>query len=222
MKTVLSFEYLRKYITLIAISFILLQFNCPVYAWVDNNNINRSDIVDSDHMGLDWTVQDGTEIAGNHTNIGNFKIESGDRVYVKASNGTNFGAVEIYAASITIDGILTANERGFGGGGGGGGSYGMGSWNGSRSMPVGSIGQGGTGTADGSNGNNAFEHWTSGHGNHTGFVVVRVVTVGEVLVALAEHNALIIPGMGKPGSLVLGVAMQLPVQTVILQLMNLC
>ena len=164
--------YFREHkciIITIGFVFMMVLYSGLAYAWVDNNNINRSDIVDSDHMGIDWTVQDGTEIAGNHTNIGNFKIESGDRVYVKAYNGTNFGAVEIYADSITIDGILTANERGFGGGGGGGGSYGMGSWNGSRSMPVGSIGQGGTGTADGSNGNNAFEHWTSGHGNHTGF-----------------------------------------------------
>ncbi|MBI5202584.1 MAG: hypothetical protein HY925_13420, partial [Elusimicrobia bacterium] len=74
-----------------------------------------------DHCGLDWTITDGTVVAGSHTNIGNVFINAGSTVSLQAYQvSANGGFLTIIASgSITIDGVVDARGRGYGGGGGG-------------------------------------------------------------------------------------------------------
>jgi len=150
-------------------SFIFICNNDNAYSWVDSNNNVRSDIIDGNHEGLDWVIPNGTLIAGVHTNIRNFTIETSKTVTVKAYDGTKYGRVEIYADSIAIAGTLSADSSGFGGGGGGGGSFGNGSFAGTLSEPSGALGKGGSGVAGGNNGGDGLGAWTPNHGNNTCF-----------------------------------------------------
>lgn len=72
-----------------------------------------------DHGGADWNpAKDcaGGEISGKHTNIGILTIESGETVFVKEFNGTNFGSVSLLAQHATISGSLSAQGKGYLGG----------------------------------------------------------------------------------------------------------
>jgi hypothetical protein len=96
-----------------------------------------------DHCGQDWIISSNTAIAGVHTNVGNFVIDSGKTATVKKRSGSNYGFVKIHAVDIDIKGTLDAIGAGYGGGGGGGGGAGA---NG------GAAGSGGAGTIGGGNG----------------------------------------------------------------------
>nr|XP_026692657.1 uncharacterized protein LOC101242430 [Ciona intestinalis] len=71
----------------------------------------------NDHMGADWTVNDGEEIWGVHCNLSHFVIADHATVSVKAWNGdTGTGKLEIFAKDIDIYGTLTATGKGYRGG----------------------------------------------------------------------------------------------------------
>jgi hypothetical protein len=78
------------------------------YAWTDTGG--------GDHGGEDWTPACGSEIAGNHTNIGNFSIAAGCTVFVKAWDGANYGTLFIEAITIGIEGTLDGSGKGYRGG----------------------------------------------------------------------------------------------------------
>ena len=106
-----------------------------------------------DHGGSDWTPTTGQVIGGYHYNIGTFSIPSGQTNYVtqytSASGPSDTsGYVRIVATTISIQGTLDAQGRGYGGGGGG---YG-GIANGYQGTPgfVGTAGSGGNGGNAGS------------------------------------------------------------------------
>jgi len=69
-----------------------------------------------DHEGEDWIPEDGSEIAGMHWNISEFRIEMGYTVSIKAWNGTTYGTLIINATRIVINGKLNGNARGYKGG----------------------------------------------------------------------------------------------------------
>ena len=76
---------------------------------------------DTDHRGTDWIISASTTIAGMHKNIGDFRILPGITVSVVATTVTaspwtnsRYGSVQIYANSIHIDGLLTADGAGYG------------------------------------------------------------------------------------------------------------
>ncbi len=85
-----------------------------------------------DHGGADWTISTNTSIAGVHTNIGVFTVNTGITATVQAyDNGVNstYGKLEINANSVNIVGTLTGTGSGYrgaataNGGGPGGGIY---------------------------------------------------------------------------------------------------
>src|SRR4051812_33905050 len=75
-------------------------------AWTDTGG--------GDHGGADWTISANTVIAGTHTNVGTFTINSGITATVQALSGTSFGTLAVYAGGINIAGALNANGAGFG------------------------------------------------------------------------------------------------------------
>lgn len=92
--------------------FVIILFIPPVLSW-DNTS-------GGDHLGLDWTPDNMTNISGVHYNIGAFLIPLGFTIYVDGYQKTASGGnVTIQALSINISGTLDANGRGYGGGGGG-------------------------------------------------------------------------------------------------------
>jgi len=105
-----------------------------------------------EHCGDDWTISTNTEIAGVHTGIGTFTIDSGITADIKDYDGTDFGSVEIHAETIDIQGTIDASGSGYpGGGGGGGGAGANGGSAGSGGDSLGNIGSNG-GSASGSGG----------------------------------------------------------------------
>ncbi|MBT4136164.1 hypothetical protein HOD75_01700 [archaeon] len=104
-------KYKKNFIIFFTIILFSLSIN-SIYAW-DNSS-------GGDHSEEDWIPVNGTNISGNHFNIGTFTIPEGVIVYIdgyqKTSNGGN---VTISASVINISGKLEASGRGFGGGGAG-------------------------------------------------------------------------------------------------------
>lgn len=80
-------------------------------------NVSRAkawtDLGGGDHGGADWTISSNTNIAGVHTNVGTFTINTGVTATVQAYNGTSYGTVEIEANSVSIVGTLTAYGSGY-------------------------------------------------------------------------------------------------------------
>lgn len=78
---------------------------------------------DYDHAGADWTPTNGDAydldasanigIAGIHCNIGIFTVPAGITVYIYGYDGTNYGKLDISAASLTISGTLSATGKGY-------------------------------------------------------------------------------------------------------------
>ncbi|MBS3120055.1 hypothetical protein J4475_04515, partial [Candidatus Woesearchaeota archaeon] len=90
------------------------------------------------HCGQAWVLSGSQTIAGVHTDVGLFQINSGVTATVSGQ-----AELEVYAENIIIGGIIDANSKGGAGGGGGGG--------GSCSSP-GSGCAGGNGIAGGGSG----------------------------------------------------------------------
>jgi len=122
-----------------------------------------------DHGGEDWIIAFDTKIAGIHTNIRTFKVNTGIIVTVKAYDGSSHGTFEVHAVDVDVDGIITTKNSpgsghgGGGGGGGGGGSHYMYGQHGSG----GNGGAGIAGSEDGKNGGSGL-HERGGHGGAGG------------------------------------------------------
>lgn len=118
------FKIARIYLTILLCLLLILPglflFPQPVQAWSNTGG--------GDHGGADWTISVATEVAGNHTNIGTFTVNSGITATLKAYNGASYGTFEVHANTINVIGTLTASGKGFGGGGAGGGGGGCGLW----------------------------------------------------------------------------------------------
>ena len=63
------------------------------------------------HAGTDWTIADGTTVAGVHYNIGTVTIASGDTATIE--QGTE---LEVYAESVYIEGTINGKGKGYSGG----------------------------------------------------------------------------------------------------------
>jgi hypothetical protein len=64
-----------------------------------------------DHGGSNWSPSDGTYIAGVHTNIGKFSVQSGVTVYISTAV-----ELEVHARQVTVAGTIDGNELGYAGG----------------------------------------------------------------------------------------------------------
>lgn len=78
-----------------------------------NHDGNDWEPTNGDAWDLDATAAIG--IAGTHCNVGNFTLASGKTVYVNMYDGSDFGAVRIYANNATIAGTLDATGKGYAG-----------------------------------------------------------------------------------------------------------
>lgn len=85
-----------------------------------------TNLLGGSHDGTDWTIDENTVIAGVHTDILTFKVNEAITASVKEFDGSIYGAIEIHALNIIVEGTLTASGAGGIGGGGGGGSGGAG------------------------------------------------------------------------------------------------
>ncbi|MFH0833811.1 MAG: hypothetical protein V2A63_00265 [Patescibacteria group bacterium] len=133
-----------------------LLFSTPAFAW--------SNLGGGDHGGADWIIPVNTEVAGIHTNVGTFKINSGITATVKKYDGTNYGSFEVNANDVDIVGTIDATGAGYGGGGGGGGGGGAGT---RRTAPEngGLGGLGSSGGAEGADGDpGLWGEWSPGNG----------------------------------------------------------
>jgi len=101
-----------------------------------------------DHSGADWTISTNINIAGVHTNIGTFKVNTGITATVEPYSGSAYGTLSISAEDIDIVGVLNASVKGYGGGAGGAGGVGGSGYN--DSDQAGSAG--GAGSRGGANG----------------------------------------------------------------------
>ncbi|MBT4870690.1 MAG: hypothetical protein HON47_03895 [Candidatus Diapherotrites archaeon] len=117
-----------------------------------------------DHGGADWIISSDSQIVGKHTNIGNFRIDSGIIATVKPFDGTNCGLLDINANNIIINGKIDATGAGYGGGAGGGGGGGN-NWH-NRRGSIGSGGIAGQGGTNGSSGSNPSS--IEAYANHSG------------------------------------------------------
>lgn len=113
-----------------------LTFGVPVYGWTNTGG--------GDHGGADWIISSDTEIAGVHTNIGTFTINSG--VTATVSSGV---PLEIHANTINIYGTLDADGKGYSGGSGGEGDGSSGSGYGPGGGGTGNSGYGAAGGGGG-------------------------------------------------------------------------
>jgi len=147
-------------------------FSSSVYAW--------DPLTGGDHAGADWTISVNGEVAGTHTNVGHFKVNTGITATVKAYNGTSYGSFVVESTQTTIDGTLTAYNAGYrpgqGSGGGsndsGGGHGNTGGWGanvgspgtsfGSTFAPITFGGAGGSRNCGGTGGGGAIKITTSG------------------------------------------------------------
>ncbi|MBI2916280.1 MAG: fibronectin type III domain-containing protein, partial [Elusimicrobia bacterium] len=69
-----------------------------------------------DHAGEDWTFTEDSEVCGNHWNVKQFQIKEGVTVKVKPYDGMEYGAFEVHASTLSVNGTLQADGSGFGGG----------------------------------------------------------------------------------------------------------
>lgn len=100
---------LRYYIAfIVSLSIMLFLGIKPAYAW--------DDLTGGDHGGANWTISVNTEVAGVHTNIGTFTVNSGITATVKAyDGGTNptYGNFEVVANSVNVIGTITSVGKGY-------------------------------------------------------------------------------------------------------------
>ncbi len=108
--------------------------------------VGWTDLGGGDHGGAAWTISSNTEVAGVHTNVGTFTINTGITATIKAWDGASYGTFEVQCASASIIGTITASGKGFGGGGAGGGGGGQSTIDPTTGGAV------GAGTAGGANG----------------------------------------------------------------------
>ena len=79
----------------------------------------------TDHLGADWTPVNGSEISGEHTNVGTFTITAGYTVNIdQYDGGADSGWVKVNGVNILVAGILNGYARGYSGGNGGAGGLG--------------------------------------------------------------------------------------------------
>lgn len=69
-----------------------------------------------DHDKTDWTITNGTQIAGVHTGVVVLTIPAGATVTIAPYDGAAFGRVEIQCEDAVIDGDLMGTAAGFRGG----------------------------------------------------------------------------------------------------------
>ena len=107
-----------------------------------------------DHSGADWTPTNNTVVAGVHTNIGAFNLNTGITITVWGyQSGSGAGVFQVYANTMTINGTIDGRGRGYGGGGGRDGNSGSGGFGGKNGNGgTGSIGFYGGGGGGGPNG----------------------------------------------------------------------
>lgn len=94
-------------VTLISLC-VYFSFHSEVLAWTNTGG--------GDHGGDDWTISSNTNVAGVHTNIGTFTINSSTTATVQAyDGGTNptYGNFEVQATTITINGAIAGTSNGF-------------------------------------------------------------------------------------------------------------
>jgi hypothetical protein len=129
-----------------------------------------------DHDGKDWVISESIEITGIHTNVGHFQVNSGVTLKVKDyTQSPEYGILNIYCKSASIDGTINLNFTGFTGGrayrsagqGPGGGSTG-GPWGGGASY--GGLGESGNATRGPIYGeaNNPIYRGSGGSGGNAG------------------------------------------------------
>lgn len=145
-----------------------------------------------DHGGADWIISSNTEVAGNHTNIGLFKVNSGITTTVKAYDGASYGTFEVHAKNVNVIGTITATGKGYGGGGGGGGGGGRQRWAGAYCDQ----GSGGAGTLGGSNGSPGTE---SARGSYGGTGGAGGGTYGGIGGTAGSRGNYDVPVNGGPG-----------------------
>jgi len=90
---------------------------------VADGNVTLAGGTGTDHNGASWTPANGAEISGVHYNISTFTVAAGTTVYVVPWSDGDDGFVEIYAATINIEGTLSGHGRGYPGGAGAGHYY---------------------------------------------------------------------------------------------------
>ena len=69
-----------------------------------------------DHGKADWTITNGTQIAGVHTGVAVLTIPAGATVTIAPYDGAAFGRVEIQCEAAVIEGDLLGTAAGFRGG----------------------------------------------------------------------------------------------------------
>lgn len=136
--------HIRRTTPVVVLLGLALTFAPLALAWA------WTDLGGGDHGGADWTLSANTNIAGIHTNIGTFRIESGVVATVQPWDGTNNGTVEIHADTIDVFGTLSANGSGFGRGQGPGAASGNFLGTGGCGEGGGGAGYGGIGGSGGS------------------------------------------------------------------------
>ena len=140
-------------VMMVAVAMVMVMIPSVGHAW--------DMLTGGDHQGLDWTLSDGMEISGTHSNIGTFHIPATVTVTVHPeSSGAAFGYLEIHAQKIVIDGVLNGDGAGYRGGSGG--VFGYWAWENHPAQGGGGGGSGGypamypsvagTGGDDGGNG----------------------------------------------------------------------
>lgn len=73
-----------------------------------------------DHDGDDWTLSDGTVVAGVHTNVGVFTVPADATVSIAPYNGVDYGAFVVNAAEVHVLGTIDGTASGYAAQAGGG------------------------------------------------------------------------------------------------------
>ncbi len=85
--------------------FILSANISKTFAW-DN-------LGGGDHAGADWTISSNTTVAGLHTNIGTFTVNTGVTATVQSYDGASYGSFQVSASTIGVVGTITATGKGY-------------------------------------------------------------------------------------------------------------
>jgi len=97
---------------MVAVAMAMVMIPSTGFAW--------DALTGGDHQGEDWTLTDGMQIAGTHSNIGTFHVPSHVTIYVyPESMGSSYGYVEIHAQEVIVDGVINGDGAGYRGGDGG-------------------------------------------------------------------------------------------------------
>lgn len=72
-----------------------------------------TDLGGGDHGGSDWTISSNTSVAGVHTNIGTFTVNTGITATVQAYSSPNYGTFEVQATTVSVVGTITAASKGY-------------------------------------------------------------------------------------------------------------